>query len=391
LESDAISLGYIDLDAPAPVAFSDTASTAAGTSVVIDVLKNDVDLKNLVMKVDGTTQPVHGTVTQNADGTLTYKPDTDFTGVEIFKYWVTDKNGKFDDGMVTVTVGAGTGTGGSHGGDTPGGQDHDGHDHPDVPPEVPGPPTTPLPAPPGHGHDPGGDGAHHHDDHGHHGHDHDPGAPPVVPAPPTSPLPPTNHAHDHDDRVNDRDPGHAHNSDVPPVPEISPPPANPPAAPVFDRAGVFDFRSWQQINVQLGHNEQDQGTYGAEGRLKVAAGGMEAYPHARSGYDLLSSPSAVYGEDFGFVRNVVEHFERAAEHLSSDHAVVAQLSMANTLILQLERSAFEVGLPLSDSKDSAFSFRDLGGPYLDASHHVGTEMRPQVEHLGGVASGFIFG
>src|SRR5260221_1209660 len=42
-DGDAISLGSIDLNAPAPTAHADAASTTTGTSVVIDVLHNDVD------------------------------------------------------------------------------------------------------------------------------------------------------------------------------------------------------------------------------------------------------------------------------------------------------------------------------------------------------------
>ena len=357
LDRDAISLGHIDLNAPAPVAFSDTASTTAGKSVVIDVLHNDVDLRNLVMKVDGTTQPVHGTVTANSDGTLTYKPDGDFTGVDTFKYWLTDKNGKFDDGFVTVTVGARSGT---EGGDTP-----------------------------GHSHDPGDDGGHDHDGHG-----HDPDLPPEVPAPPTSPLPAPGHAHDHDDRINDRDPGRAHDTGVPSVPEVPSPAATPPAVPVFDRAGASDFRSWQQFNVQLSYDEKDWVGYGMAGLLKAGAGSLEAYAVGWSGYDPSSSPSAAYGDDFAGVRKIGEHLERAFDQPSPDHGVVAPdanpFSMGNTLTLHLESSASELALPVSDGTDPAFSFRDLATPDVDASHHAGVEMRPLVEHLGGVASGFIF-
>jgi hypothetical protein len=358
LESDAISLGHIDLNAPAPVAFADTASTSVGKSVVIDVLHNDVDLRNLVIKVDGTTQPVHGTVTANSDGTLTYKPDWDFTGVDTFKYWVTDKNGKFDDGFVTVRVGARPGMDG-HGGDTP-----------------------------GHSHDPGDDGGH-----DHHGHRHDPIVPPEVPAPPTSPLPAPGHADGHDDRVNNPDPGHAHDTGVPSVPEVPSPPATPPAVPVFDRAGASDSRSWQQINVELSYDEKDWVGYGMAGLLKAGAVSLEAYAGGWSGYDPLSSPSAVYGDDFAGVRKIGEHLERAFDQPSPDSGVVASdanpFSMGNTLALHLESSVSELALPVSEGMDPAFSFRDLATPDF-ASHHAGAEMRPLVEHLGGVASGFIF-
>jgi hypothetical protein len=109
-DGDAISLGRIDLNAAAPIANADTTSTAKATSVVLDVLKNDVDPSGLAMSIDGLTQPAHGTVKENSDGTLTYAPDKDFTGVESFKYWLTDHNAKVSGQTVTVKVGLSEGS-----------------------------------------------------------------------------------------------------------------------------------------------------------------------------------------------------------------------------------------------------------------------------------------
>ena len=41
----------------------------------------------------------------NGDGTVTYRPDFDFTGTDSFKYWVTDGQGNFTPATVTVQVG----------------------------------------------------------------------------------------------------------------------------------------------------------------------------------------------------------------------------------------------------------------------------------------------
>jgi hypothetical protein len=108
-DSDAISLGRIDLNAVAPIANGETVSTSQGASIVINVLANDVDPNGYKLFVDGTTQPTHGTVKDNLDGTLTYQPDQDFTGTESFKYWITDHNGKFSGATVSVNVGPGAG------------------------------------------------------------------------------------------------------------------------------------------------------------------------------------------------------------------------------------------------------------------------------------------
>jgi hypothetical protein len=107
--SDAISLGRIDLNALAPIANGETVSTSQGASVLINVLANDLDPNGYKLFVDGVTQPAHGTVKDNLDGTLTYRPDQDFTGTETFKYWITDHNGKFTGATVTLNVGSGTG------------------------------------------------------------------------------------------------------------------------------------------------------------------------------------------------------------------------------------------------------------------------------------------
>jgi hypothetical protein len=107
--SDAKSLGRIDLNALAPIANGDTVSTAQGAGLLINVLANDVDPNGYPLFVDGITQPTHGTVKDNLDGTLTYQPDDEFTGTESFKYWITDHNGKFTGATVTVNVGPGGG------------------------------------------------------------------------------------------------------------------------------------------------------------------------------------------------------------------------------------------------------------------------------------------
>jgi len=188
-DAPAKFLGKIDLNAAAPVGHADTASTSSGKSVVIDVLGNDVDPSGLAMTVDGITQPTHGTVTKNSDGTLTYTADSEFTGVEKFKYWVTDQNANYAEATVTVQVGPSEETpDGSHGGgDTPSDPpvDDGGGTPPPVDPTTPPPvdptapppvdPTTPPPVdptslPPGHsGGHAGGHIGGHHGDHTHHG------------------------------------------------------------------------------------------------------------------------------------------------------------------------------------------------------------------------------
>ncbi|TAJ67800.1 VCBS domain-containing protein [Brevundimonas sp.] len=95
----------------APVATLDSATTAEETSVTIDVLANDSDIDGdllVVSHVNGVNIAVNGVVALgdgasvrlNADGTLTYMPAANATGLRSFAYTVTDGLG----GAITATV-----------------------------------------------------------------------------------------------------------------------------------------------------------------------------------------------------------------------------------------------------------------------------------------------
>ncbi len=64
-------------------------------------------LANDYYAADGTAiqsvAPLHGTLTLNANGTFTYKPDTNYTGTDTFKYKIR-KTGLSDSAAVTVTI-----------------------------------------------------------------------------------------------------------------------------------------------------------------------------------------------------------------------------------------------------------------------------------------------
>ena len=72
-----------------PVGGDDTATTPAETLVVIDIADNDICV-DCDYATATTTDPANGTVVVNLDGTLTYTPDDDFSGIETFTYTVTD-------------------------------------------------------------------------------------------------------------------------------------------------------------------------------------------------------------------------------------------------------------------------------------------------------------
>ncbi|WP_299686020.1 Ig-like domain-containing protein, partial [uncultured Dokdonia sp.] len=62
---------------PVEDVMDDTATTPEDTPVDIDVLDNDTFNPNSDVEVTDVTNPANGTVTINADGTVTYTPDPD--------------------------------------------------------------------------------------------------------------------------------------------------------------------------------------------------------------------------------------------------------------------------------------------------------------------------
>ena len=93
-----------------PVAIDDNATTDEDTPVDIDVLANDSDIDGALdtSSVAIVDSPVDGTVTVNPDGTITYEPDTNFFGTDLFTYTVCDDGvpapSLCDTAFVTVSI-----------------------------------------------------------------------------------------------------------------------------------------------------------------------------------------------------------------------------------------------------------------------------------------------
>ncbi len=101
---DPVYHGVLDLDSAAPVARTDFATVSENGSVNINVLANDFDPDGDSIAIDGLVQASHGYVSQNENGTLTYRPDPNFNGTDEFWYWVEDDHGNFAKANVLVTV-----------------------------------------------------------------------------------------------------------------------------------------------------------------------------------------------------------------------------------------------------------------------------------------------
>ncbi|MDH5422793.1 MAG: Ig-like domain-containing protein, partial [Acidimicrobiia bacterium] len=119
----AVSLagGQIYLDADfglggnlPPIAIDDSAVTLEDEPVTIVVLGNDGDPEGHTVLVTAVTPPANGSASINADGTVTYVPDPDFSGVDTFTYTICEDTSMSTTGIaptgecatatVTVTV-----------------------------------------------------------------------------------------------------------------------------------------------------------------------------------------------------------------------------------------------------------------------------------------------
>ncbi|MBF9197527.1 right-handed parallel beta-helix repeat-containing protein [Microvirga terrestris] len=90
-----------------PSAYDDKASTMVSTAVKIDVLANDDAIAWVNAKI---TNPLNGTLKSGGNDTIVYTPKTGFTGVDTFKYTLTDADGHQSTATVTVEVGGTTTT-----------------------------------------------------------------------------------------------------------------------------------------------------------------------------------------------------------------------------------------------------------------------------------------
>lgn len=89
----------------APVAQNDSASTAPGTAVVVDVLSNDTDGNGDQLSVAALTQPANGSTTVVTGG-VRYTPNSGFSGTDTFTYRASDGALESNTATVTVTVAA---------------------------------------------------------------------------------------------------------------------------------------------------------------------------------------------------------------------------------------------------------------------------------------------
>ena len=89
----------------APVAYDDAYSTPMDVTLNVSkpgVLENDTDANNDPLTAIKVSDPSHGSVTLNSDGSFSYTPDTGYTGEDSFTYKAND--GELDSNTATVTI-----------------------------------------------------------------------------------------------------------------------------------------------------------------------------------------------------------------------------------------------------------------------------------------------
>ena len=101
----SVAVTVVDTNA-APTALADSASTAAGQPVTINVLSNDSDPDaGDTLSIRGFTQAANGSVAQ-AGNSLVYTPNSGFSGTDSFSYTIADPSGAQSTATVTVNVSA---------------------------------------------------------------------------------------------------------------------------------------------------------------------------------------------------------------------------------------------------------------------------------------------
>jgi gliding motility-associated-like protein len=89
-----------------PILSDDTSSTNKNTAVVVNVMANDFhsEIDKTLDKPSVQINPINGTATVNANGTITYTPALNFVGLDSFQYKVCDNGIPAMCGNAWVTI-----------------------------------------------------------------------------------------------------------------------------------------------------------------------------------------------------------------------------------------------------------------------------------------------
>jgi hypothetical protein len=88
----------------APTAVADSASGDENATITGSLATNDTPVAGESNTWTVATDPAHGSVVVNADGTYAYTPDTGYVGKDSFTYTITDAHGQTSTATATITV-----------------------------------------------------------------------------------------------------------------------------------------------------------------------------------------------------------------------------------------------------------------------------------------------
>jgi hypothetical protein len=101
----ALAVGNVN---ETPIAVDDNLSVNQDQSFTItpvtSLLGNDTDIDGDTLTISGFTQPASGMLVDHGDGTLTYTPSADFSGIDSFTYIISDNKGGTATGTAIVVV-----------------------------------------------------------------------------------------------------------------------------------------------------------------------------------------------------------------------------------------------------------------------------------------------
>ena len=103
-EYSGISHNILVRSGTPPTAVDDVISITKDSTVLIDVLANDIDAQNNPLTVSILPSSIEGIIIANDNGTITYIPDSGFIGTEIFDYLIDDFYDGTDIGTVKINV-----------------------------------------------------------------------------------------------------------------------------------------------------------------------------------------------------------------------------------------------------------------------------------------------
>lgn len=87
-----------------PIAVNDNVTLAEDTNITIPVLNNDSDQNGDNLTIYSVIKPLYGTITVNTNKTITYKPYSNYNGLDKFSYTISDGKNGFSTATVNINI-----------------------------------------------------------------------------------------------------------------------------------------------------------------------------------------------------------------------------------------------------------------------------------------------